>query len=69
MRTLIGLALGLLLFFVGIPALVAAVHRFGVYDPFDYQQAMLAVIMVLACVIAVQLTGLRNPPNPPKGKE
>lgn len=61
MRTLIGLVLGIVLFLVGIPTLQAVVDRFGIYRPFTYEQAVLAMLLVLASVIAVQLTGLRNP--------
>jgi len=62
---LIGLALGIALFLVGIPVLQSLVKRLGYYDNFTYEQAVLAMLLVLACVIAAQLTALR----PPKDKE
>ncbi|MFN3651129.1 MAG: hypothetical protein ACK47B_16260 [Armatimonadota bacterium] len=65
MRTLIGLAVGILLFLVGIPVLQAVVRSRGYYDDFSYEQAVLAMLLVLACVIAAQLTALR----PPKDKD
>lgn len=65
MRTLIGLALGIVLFLLGIPLLQSLVKHFGYYDNFTYEQAVLGMLLVLASVIAVQLTALR----PPKGKE
>jgi hypothetical protein len=64
-RTLIGLVLGIALFLVGIPVLQSVVKRFGYYDNFTYEQAALAMLLVLASVIAAQLTALR----PPKDKE
>ena len=68
MRTLIGLAVGIVLFLLGIPALISLVRRFGYYDGFGYLEAVLALLLVLACVIAAQLTGLKPPP-PPKRRE
>lgn len=65
MRTLIGLVLGILLFLVGIPTLQSYVTRFGYYDKFTYEQAALGILVVLASIIAVQLTALK----PPRGKE
>ena len=62
MRTLIGLALGIVLFVLGIPALLSLNRRLGLHSNFDYDQAVLGMLLVLACVIAVQLTGLKPPP-------
>jgi hypothetical protein len=67
-RSLIGLILGIVLFLLGIPTLVTLVRRFGYYDAFGYQEAVLAMLLVLACVIAAQLTGLKPPP-PPKSRD
>jgi len=64
-RTLIGLVLGVVLFVFGIPVLQSVVRHFGYYDPFTYQDAVLAMLLVLASIIAVQLTALR----PPRGKD
>jgi len=61
LRTLIGLALGLFLFFVGIPVLQSLVKHWGYYDNFTFEQAALAFLLVIACVIAAQLTGLKPP--------
>ena len=69
-RTVIGLAVGILLFLFGIPVLQAVVRRYGFYDNFTYEQAVLALLLVLACIIAAQLTALRPPPaNPPEQEE
>lgn len=65
MRTLIGLVIGIFLFLVGIPVLQSVVRNAGYYDNFTYEQAALAFLLVLACVIAAQLTALK----PPKNKE
>lgn len=65
MRTIIGLALGVFLFLVGVPVLQAVVARTGYYYNFTFEQAVLTMLLVLACVIAAQLTGLK----PPKGKD
>ena len=64
MRTLIGLVLGIALFLVGIPVLQSVVRLTGYYDNFTYEQAVLAMLLVLASVIAAQLSGLK----PPGGK-
>jgi hypothetical protein len=64
-RTLIGLVLGVLLFLLGIPVLITVVKRYGYYDAFGYTEAVLGMLLVLACVIAVQLSGLKPPPPPP----
>lgn len=61
MRTLIGLALGLVLFLLGVPTLQSVVHQVGYYDNFTFEQAVLALLLILATIIAVQLTGLRPP--------
>jgi hypothetical protein len=37
------------------------VKRAGYYDGFSYEQAVLAFLLIIACVIAAQLTGLRPP--------
>ena len=68
MRTVIGLALGILLFLLGIPALLTLNRHFGWYDNFGYEQALLAMLLVLGCVIAAQLTALKPPP-PPKNRD
>jgi hypothetical protein len=62
-RTLIGLVLGVVLFALGVPALQSVVKNFGYYDQFTYEQAVLGMLLVLATVIAVQLTGLKSPPS------
>jgi len=64
-RTLIGLVVGVALFLVGIPVLQSFVTSSGYYTHFTYEQAVLGMLLVLACVIAAQLTALR----PPKDKE
>jgi hypothetical protein len=61
LRTLIGLVLGVVLFLFGIPVLQSVVKHFGYYDGFTYQDAVLALLLVLACVITAQLTALRTP--------
>ena len=58
-RILIGLALGIVLFLVGIPVLQSAVRRAGYYDGLTYQEAVLTFLLILACIIAAQLTALR----------
>ena len=63
MRTLIGLVLGIVLFLIGIPVLQSFVKLTGYYDNFSYEQAVLALLLVLASVIAVQLTALKPPPK------
>ncbi len=65
MRTLIGLVIGVVLFLIGVPVLQSVVKNAGYYDNFTYEQAVLGLLLVLACVIAAQLTALR----PPKGKD
>ena len=60
-RTLLGLVLGIALFVVGIPTLQSVVKNSGYYDRFTYEQAVMALLLVLASVIAVQLTGVRPP--------
>ena len=60
-RTLIGLGLGLFLFLVGVPVLQSLVRHAGYYDSFTYEQAVLAFLLIIACVIAAQLTGIRSP--------
>jgi len=62
-RTLIGLTLGVALFLVGIPVLQSLVKNAGYYDNFTYEQAVLAMLLVLAAVVAVQLTALKPPPR------
>jgi ABC-type branched-subunit amino acid transport system permease subunit len=64
-RTLIGLVLGIVLFVFGIPVLQSVVQHFGIVQPFSYQDAVLTLLLVLACVIATQLTALR----PPRSKD
>jgi ABC-type branched-subunit amino acid transport system permease subunit len=63
-RTLIGLVIGVALFLVGIPVLQSVVKKFGYYDNFTYEQAVLGMLLVLACIMAAQLTALRPPPPP-----
>lgn len=63
MRTLIGLALGIALFLVGVPVLQSLVTHAGYYQNFTYEQAVLGMLLVLACVIAAQLTELKPPKN------
>jgi Na+(H+)/acetate symporter ActP len=62
-RTLIGLIIGVALFLVGIPVLQSVVRSAGYYDHFTYEQAALAFLLILACVIAAQLTALKPPPR------
>ena len=64
MRTFIGLVIGVALFLVGIPVLQSLVKKFGYYDNFTFEQAVLGMLLVLACIIAAQLTALRPPPPP-----
>lgn len=63
MRTVIGLALGLVLFLFGVPVLQSIMVHTGYYDQFTYEQAILGMLLVLAAVIAVQLTALKPPPK------
>jgi hypothetical protein len=63
LRILIGLAIGLALFLVGIPTLQAFVRQVGYYDAFTYEQAALGLLLVVGCVIAAQLTALKPPRN------
>jgi hypothetical protein len=63
-RTLIGLVLGVALFLVGIPVLQSVVRTTGYYDQFTYEQAVLAMILVILCIITAQLTALRPPEEP-----
>ena len=63
-RILIGLVAGLLLFLLGIPVLQSVVRQTGYYADFTYEQAVLAILLILACIIVAQLTGAR-PPNDP----
>lgn len=65
MRTVIGLIIGVTLFLVGVPVLQSVVKNAGYYDNFTYEQAVLGFLLVLACVIAAQLTALR----PPRSKD
>ena len=65
MRTLIGLVIGIALFLVGIPVLQSVVKRTGYYDNFTFEQAALALLLILGCIIAAQLSALR----PPKDRE
>lgn len=67
-RTLIGLALGVALFVLGIPSLISLNRHLGLFASFGYEQAVLAMLLVLVTVIAVQLTGLK-PPSPPSRKD
>lgn len=69
MRTLIGLVLGIVLFIFGIPVLQGAVRSLGYMESFSYEQAVLALLLVLACVIAAQLTALRPRRDDPRDKE
>jgi Na+(H+)/acetate symporter ActP len=62
-RTLIGLVIGIALFLVGIPVLQTVVTNVGYYSRFTYEQAVLAMLLILACIIAAQLTALRPPPK------
>jgi hypothetical protein len=62
-RTVIGLALGIALF-LGIPVIQSVVRGFGYYDSLSFEQAALGILIVLASIIAIQLTALRTPPPP-----
>lgn len=64
LRTLIGLVLGVVLFVLGIPVLISVNRHFGVFPNFGYDQAVLGMLLVLACIVAVHLTFPR-PPQPP----
>jgi len=66
LRTLVGVVLGALLATVGVDALISLNRSLGYFDQFGYEQAVLGLLLVLACVIAVQLGGMR-PPG--RGKE
>jgi len=68
-RTLIGLALVVALFLFGLSVLQSVVQRLGYYDHFTYERAVLGFLLVLACVIAAQLTALRTPKEKEKDKE
>lgn len=63
MRTVIGLVLGVVLFLLGVPVLQSVMMHTGYYDRFTYEQAVLAMLLVLASVIAAQLSGLKPPPR------
>lgn len=63
MRTLIGLVVGVALFLLGVPVLQSVMLHTGYYDQFTYEQAVLAMLLILASIIAVQLTALRPPPK------
>jgi hypothetical protein len=60
-RTLIGLVIGIALFLVGIPVLQSVVRRTGYFDNFTFEQAALAMLLVIGCVLAAQLSALRPP--------
>jgi uncharacterized membrane protein len=62
-RTLIGLVLGVVLLLVGVPVLQSVVSHTGYYDRFTYEQAVLGFLLILATIIAVQLTALKPPPK------
>jgi hypothetical protein len=62
-RTLIGLVVGVALFLLGVPVLQSVMLHTGYYDQFTYEQAVLAMLLILASIIAVQLTALRPPPK------
>lgn len=57
-----GLAVGIVLFLVGIPVLQTLVLRFGYYDSFSYEQAVMGMLLILGCIIAALVAGLRPPP-------
>jgi hypothetical protein len=61
MRTLIGLLIGVFLFLVGVPVLQSVIRQQGYYTDFTYEQTVLGLLLILACVIAAQLTALRPP--------
>jgi divalent metal cation (Fe/Co/Zn/Cd) transporter len=63
-RILIGLVLGLFLFLVGIPVLQSLIRQWGYYANFTYEQAVLGLLLILACIVVAQLTGLRPPRDP-----
>lgn len=70
LRTLIGLALGIALFVLGIPTLISLNRNFGLFSNFGYEQAVLGMLLVLVSVIAVQVTGIKPPPPPSsRGKD
>ncbi|MGV3723566.1 MAG: hypothetical protein ACO1SX_21935 [Actinomycetota bacterium] len=63
MRTLIGLVVGVALFLLGVPVLQSVMIHTGYYDQFTYEQAVLAMLLILATVVAAQLTALKPPPK------
>jgi TctA family transporter len=60
LRTLFGLLVGLLLATVGVDALISINRRVGYFDRFDYEQAVLGLLLVVACVVAAQLSGIQS---------
>jgi hypothetical protein len=68
LRTLIGLVLGLALWVLGVPALISLNRRIGVFSDFGYDQAVLGMLLVLACILVIQLAAPRGP-LPPKSKD
>lgn len=68
LRTLIGLALGVVLFVLGIPTLISLNRHLGLFPSFGYDQAVLGILLVLGCIVAVHLT-VPRPPSSPKSKE
>jgi hypothetical protein len=68
LRTLIGLVLGLALWVLGVPALISLNRRIGVFSDFGYDQAVLGLLLVLACILVLQLSGSRGT-TPPKPKD
>jgi hypothetical protein len=69
LRTLIGLVLGVVLFVLGVPTLISLNRRFGIHSNFGYDQAVLGMLLVLACILVVQLSGPRPPAPPSKSKD
>jgi len=61
LRTLIGLVCGVALVLLGIPVLQAVMVGSGYFTSFSFQEAALAFILILLCVLAAQLTGARSP--------
>ena len=63
LRSLLGLVLGAVLLLLGIPLLQSVLVQSGYFTSFSFEQAALTFILILLCVIAAQIGGLRPPPE------
>ncbi len=59
-RILLGLLLGVLLVVLGIPVLQAVVHHTGYFSALSFEQACLALVVILLTMIAALLAGKRD---------